>query len=161
MKPCWNLTKEKLERFPICSDCQFRPKEEKILKSFNLEEIEDELEDLLENWTDTLINTFKDPEIKVSIELLTKEQKIMISTLIKNGKFELPINIGLIEAIKELLHGIEKIEISVDELKNIMGNGNPLTLSDVKERFNSFINNKMSSMDEHNIRFVLKQETDK
>ena len=42
-----------------------------------------------------------------------------------------------------------------------MGNGNPLTLNDVRERFNSFINNKMSfSIDEHSIRFVLKQKTD-
>lgn len=160
MKSCWNLTKEKLEGLPICSDCHFNPKEEKIVKSFSLEEIEDELENLLETWTSTLINTFKDPKIKANIELLTKEQKVMISTLIKNKKFELPIDIDLIEAIKELLHGIEKIEITIDELKNVMGNGNPLTLNDVRERFNSFINNKMSSMDEHNTRFVLKQKTD-
>lgn len=160
MKSCWNLTKEKLEGLPICSDCHFNPKEEKIVKPFNLEEMEDELENLLETWTNTLINTLKDPKIKANIELLTKEQKVMIFTLIKNKKFELPIDIGLIEAIKELLHGIEKIEISIDELKNVMGNGNPLTLNDVRERFNSFINNKMSSMDEHNTRFVLKQKTD-
>jgi len=42
-----------------------------------------------------------------------------------------------------------------------MGNGNPLTLNDVRERFDSFINNKMSSMDEHNTLFVSKQEIDK
>ncbi|MEA3314002.1 MAG: DUF6079 family protein, partial [Caldisericota bacterium] len=160
MKTCWNLTKEKLERFPICPDCNFRPKEEKIVKSFNLEEMEEELDNLLETWTGTLINTFNDPKIKSNIELLTKEQKVMISTLIKNKKFELPIDIGLVEAIKELLHGIEKIEITIDELKNVMGNGNPLTLNDIKERFDSFINNKMSSMDVHNTRFVLKQKTD-
>jgi len=123
--------------------------------------MEEELGNLLETWTGTLITTFNDPKIKANIELLTKEQKVMISTLIKNKKFELPIDIGLVEAIKELLHGIEKIEITIDELKNVMGNGNPLTLNDVKERFNSFINNKMSSMDEHNIRFVLKYKIDK
>jgi len=161
MKTCWNLTKEKLEGLPICSDCEFKPKEEKFIKPFNLEELEDELNNLLETWTSILITTFKNPKIKKNINLLTEGQKGMVSTLIKGNMFELPIDISLIETIKELFHGIEKIEISIDELKNLMGNGNPLTLNDVKERFDSFINNKMSSMDEHNTRFVLKQKTDK
>lgn len=160
VKTCWNLNKEKLESFPICSECHFRPTEERIIKPFNIENIEDEMEKLLDSWTDTIVKTFEDQEIKANIELLTKKQRNMISTLIKDGKFDLPIDKDLVNIIKELFQGIEKVEISVDELKNVMGNGNPLTFDDVRERFVSFINNKISAVDENRMRFVLKHEID-
>ena len=75
-----------------------------------------ELEALLANWTETLLTNFNDPEIKINIEYVREEHKSLIEEFITRKEISLPVNLKFIDAINELLQGIEKISISMNEL---------------------------------------------
>jgi hypothetical protein len=126
------------------------------MPSQTLDEFEDDIEDLLEQWTTTLINTFNDPELKQNIELLNKEQQLLVRSLLERGEFSLPIDVKLIQAIKELLEGIERVEISTDEVLQVMGNGNPLTVEELQERLNTLIKSRVGNKPANRVRIMLK-----
>ena len=115
-----------------------------------------DIEDLLDQWTTTLINTFNDPELKQNIELLNKEQQLLVRSLLERGEFSLPIDVKLIQAIKELLEGIERVEISTDEVLQVMGNGNPLTVEELQERLNTLIKSRVGNKPANRVRIMLK-----
>jgi hypothetical protein len=126
------------------------------MPSQTLDEFEDDIEDLLDQWTTTLINTFNDPELKQNIELLNKEQQLLVRSLLERGEFSLPIDVKLIQAIKELLEGIERVEISTDEVLQVMGNGNPLTVEELQERLNTLIKSRVGNKPANRVRIMLK-----
>lgn len=155
MKSCWQLTKEKLEHTPICQNCKFRPKDEPAVQHYKLDEMEDEIGELLQTWIETLLINFNDPEIKKNITLLRHEHMELIEVFIKKQKLELPINIKLIDAINELLQGIEKVSFSISDLEEMMSNGNPLTVDELKRRFDKLVKKKVGAQPKSNIRILL------
>ena len=140
-KACWTLTKEKLEHSPICTNvnCRYRPKDESFVQNKTLEQLDEELEAILVNWTETLLTNFNDPDIKDNLEYLREEHKSLIEEFIARKEISLPVNLKLIDAINELLQGIEKVSISVHDLEQMMNNGNPLTVDELKRRFDTII----------------------
>jgi hypothetical protein len=156
LRACWSLTRETLEQTPYCANCRFEPKSGSTVPSQTLDEFEDDMEDLLDQWTTTLINTFNDPELKQNIELLNKEQQLLVRSLLERGEFSLPIDVKLIQAIKELLEGIERVEISTDEVLRMMGNGNPLTVEELQERLNTLIKRRVGNKPANRVRIMLK-----
>ena len=156
LRACWSLTKETLEQTPYCANCRFEPKSGSTVPSQTLDEFEDDIEDLLEQWTTTLINTFNDPELKQNIELLNKEQQLLVRSLLESEEFSLPIDVKLIQAIKELLEGIERVEISTDEVLQVMGNGNPLTVEELQDRLNTLIKRRVGNKPTNRVRIMLK-----
>ena len=154
-KACWNLTKEKLEHSPICTDCRYRPKDESFVQSKTLEELDQDLEALLINWTETLLTNFNDSEIKSNIKYLREEHKLLIEEFISRKEISLPVNLKLIDAINELLQGIEKVSISVNDLELMMNNGNPLTIDELKRRFDLLLREKVGAHPKGNVRVLL------
>jgi hypothetical protein len=117
-----------------------------------------DIEDLLDQWTTTLINTFNDPELKQNIELLNKEQQLLVRSLLERGEFSLPIDVKLIQAIKELLEGIERVEISTDEVLQVMGNGNPLTVEALRSNLERLVRSKVGVTPTSKVRIMLKNK---
>ncbi|MBB6451617.1 hypothetical protein HNQ94_000038 [Salirhabdus euzebyi] len=153
---CWSLTKETLENNPICPNCKFRPKDDhKILNT--LEDLEDQLGELLNSWTESLLTNFNDPEVQQSISLLSSSQQTLINEFIEQGNFSLPIDVQLIQTIKELLQGIEKVEISFNDLEKMLANGSPLTVDEVRSRFESMLKNKIGNSNTNRVRMMLRK----
>ena len=117
-----------------------------------------DIEDLVDQWTTTLINTFNDPELKQNIELLNKEQQLLVRSLLERGEFSLPIDVKLIQAIKELLEGIERVEISTDEVLQVMGNGNPLTVEALRSNLERLVRSKVGVTPTSKVRIMLKNK---
>ena len=155
LKPCWQLTRNDLEHSPLCPHCKLRPKDEQHVQYTSLEELENQLQDLLDSWTETLLTNFKDPEIKQNISLLKPEQQQLIGAFINHGEFSLPLNVQLIQAIQELLQGIEKIELTIDDLVEMMAGGNPLTVEDLRRRFENMMTERIGASTTKNIRIML------
>jgi hypothetical protein len=156
LRACWSLTRETLEQTPYCANCRFEPKSGTSMPSRTLDEFEDDIEDLLEQWTTTLLSTFNDPELKQNIELLNNEQQLLVRSLLESEEFSLPIDVKLIQAIKELLEGIERVEISTDEVLQMMGNGNPLTVEELQDRLNTLIKRRVGNKPINRVRIMLK-----
>lgn len=158
LKTCWSLTKADLEQQPICPHCKLRPKDEPFVQHVKLDELEDELQDLFDNWTHLILTNLIEPEVKENITLLKLEQQQLINELLETKEFVLPIDVKLIQTIKELLQGIERVEITMDKLARMMGNGSPLTLDELRYRFEQLIREEIGIQPTNRVRVVLGQK---
>lgn len=154
---CWSLTKEVLEQKPFCPNCRYNPKDEAGKPTQAIDDFEDEIQGLLDQWTATLVTTLDDPELKANIELLAPEQQGLIKTLLEDKEFSLPIDGKLIQAINELLEGIERVELSMNEVLQMVGNGNPLTVEELRQRIDTLIRSRVGEKPTNRVRFMLKK----
>src|SRR5699024_4158071 len=157
LQPCWNLTKEDLQQKPICPHCHFRPKDEKLNYNTSLESLDENLDELLNDWTESLIANLNDDEVRKSISLLNEDEKQIINELLDKGELTLPIDVKLIQNIKELFQGIEKVEVSISDLKETFANGSPLTINEVRNRFEQMLREQVGDSSSNRIRIMLQQ----
>lgn len=155
LKTCWSLTKAELENQSFCPQCKFRPKDENNVKTDSLGLYEDQLQDMLDSWTVSLLDIFKDAKVKEDILLLSQDQQNLLNGFLDKREFALPIDPKLVDAIKSLLQGIERIKISIDEIKELMGNGSPMTVEDIRFRIEKMIKEKVGSQQTNKVRIML------
>jgi hypothetical protein len=158
LKVCWKLNKTELEHTPYCIYCKYRPKDEAYIQPVSLAQLDKELSDLLEEWSNTLRTTLNDPAIADSISLLTAKQQELIRQFQTSGELELPIDVRLVDTIRELLDGIHKVEIPLQRLIDMAGDGNPLTVDELRERFERLIREEVGNQPTSSIRIMLKKE---
>jgi hypothetical protein len=152
------LTKDDLRQQSVCPHCKFRPKDEQHVHLQSLEELEEQVQALLDNWTSILLGYFNDPEVKENINLLKPEQQRLINELLNKKEFELPIDLQLIHAIKELLQGIEKVQITMEGLMKALGNGNPITVEEARRGFERLLSNSIGSQPTNRVRIMLENK---
>jgi hypothetical protein len=157
LKTCYQLKREELQHSATCPHCKFRPKEEDALNTFKLESLEDELGEILNKWTETIQDNIKDSNIEQNINLLKEEQQQLVRQFIQHQSFDFPIDVRLVQAINDLLKGINKVEITMDQIMNMMANGNPLTLEELRKRFETMIQITIGNQPINRIRVMLKK----
>ncbi|GAE27480.1 exonuclease SbcC [Halalkalibacter wakoensis JCM 9140] len=157
LKTCYRLTREALQHSPICPYCKFNPREEGVVQHLSLEQLEDRLGELLNGWTETLLTNLNDPVVKESILLLTSEQQELIKKFVKDGHFTLPVDIRLLEIINDLLKGIHKEIVDIDQMVKMMGDGNPLTVNEVKKNFEMMLNALVGNNPTNRVRIMVKK----
>ncbi|GAB7386953.1 DUF6079 family protein [Bacillaceae bacterium] len=158
LKVCWKLNKADLEHTPLCSHCKYRPKEEAYTQTVSLTQLDMELTDLLAEWTDTLLATLNDPEFRESISLLAPQQQDLLRQFQRQGKFAFPIDLRLIETLQELMEGIHKVELPLQKLVEMAGDGNPLTVEELRERFERLLREEIGTQPAKRVRIMLKKE---
>ena len=157
LKFCWNLKKDDLEHAVICPHCRYRPKDEPYIQQVSISKLNEELEELLTSWTETVISTLNDAEIKESITLLNAEQRQLIEQFVQDGKFSSPVDLKLVQTLKDLFEGIRKVELSVDQLVQMAGNGHPLTVDELRSRFEEMIRNHIGTGHGNRVRILLRK----
>ena len=157
LKACYQLTREQLEHQQICPHCKFNPNDELMVQRYSLEQLEERLDDLLNTWTETLLTNFNDSMVQEGISLLSEEQRQLVQEFINKKQFDLPINIGLLEIINDLLKGIHKEEIDVEQLVKMMGDGNPLTISEARKNFEMLMKAIVGNNQPERVRIVVKK----
>src|SRR5690606_4438415 len=157
LKACYQLTREQLEHQQICPHCKFNPNDESMVQRYSLEQLEERLDDLLNTWTETLLTNFNDPMVQEGISLLREDQRQLVNDFINKKQFDLPINIDLLEIINDLLKGIHKEEIDVEQLIKMMGDGNPLTISEARRNFEMLMKAIVGNNQPERVRFIVKK----
>ncbi|WP_044640701.1 DUF6079 family protein [Risungbinella massiliensis] len=154
---CYQLTRDKLDHNVQCPFCKFRPANDTMPKT-TLDELEDELQTLLDQWTQLLVNNIETEEMKENIELLSPEQQDLVHMFLSQKALDLPVDSRFLQAIKELLQGIDRVQIPVDHVIQMMGDGAPLTLAELRKRFDQLITAYVGSQPKTNVRIMLDKE---
>lgn len=157
LKTCFHVSEDSLQHTPMCSECKFRPIEIATNEKALLKKMQDDLPVMLTNWTETLLTNFNDSAVKENIALLKPEQQQLVNELITNQAFTLPLDIRLIQAINDLLKGINKIELSISDFENMMANGHPLTVEELRKRFDELITKTVGTTPTNQVRLMLKK----
>ncbi|MFD2759749.1 DUF6079 family protein [Lentibacillus juripiscarius] len=157
LRVCYHLTTDKLQHSPECQECHFNPREEQLKQKPSLSELEEELQGLLDTWTETLLTNFNDPVVKESIDLLEEKEKQLINDFVDKQAFTLPIPINLINAINKVLKGIHQEQVELEQVKKMFGDGNPITVKEARENVDKLLRALVGNNDQDRVRVTVKK----
>ena len=89
LRSCLNFTEQHLQTSPVCPHCNFKPEAEPIKtpEGMLLTNLEDELDALVESWTQILLTNLEDPTIKENLNLLKLNPRKLVDGFLKK-RFE-------------------------------------------------------------------------
>lgn len=157
MRSCSNLTEMALQTETICGSCRYTPSREHThgVAADILRAIDSQLDDMLEEWTKSILNSLEDPVTKENLELLQPDEKTAIQTFIAGEEFVLPIDLQLVKTLKQVMGGLLKVAINVRELETALQNGGPAKADELQQRFASYIEKVTHGKDLSKTRIVL------
>ena len=159
LKSCSTLDEPTLMAAVVCPHCQFRPAAEQldlIPAVKRLHKLDDDLDQLIDNWQKTLLDNLEDPFTQDSLGLLPSVSKKLIDSFLSSRKLPDPMTTEFANAVQEALSGLEKIVINGDEIKQaLLQGGSPATPDDLRKRFDTFMNERCKGKDSSKLRFVI------
>lgn len=159
LKSCASLVESELSASPVCPHCGFRPANEQgdLLPAANvLKQLDDELDRLIDGWTQTLLDNLDDPIIQENFDLLKPAARSLVDGFIASKTLPDPVTPDFVAAIQEALSGLEKINVSSEDIRQaLLQGGSPATPEDLRKRFEYFLNDRCKGKDTTKLRFVV------
>ncbi len=160
MKTCFGLTEHDLNDTVECPHCGFRPAAESIpAPAANvLSALDDELDAILADWTETLLTNLDDPTIKDQLALLRPEQRETIHGFIASRTLPDEPGRDFIAALSDALSGLTKVTVTTAELRAaLLSAGSPATIDDLKASFTAYVDQQARGHEPAKVRIVLEQ----
>jgi len=161
LQVCYELTTSDLERNHICTKCKFTLSDDNPVVSGKLDTIEDNLEKLLEEWTNTLLSTLDDPLIMANKSLLNKEQQNLIDKFMQERTLPDTVDTFFTSTFNTLFDRLDKVTIDIWELMSTIQNLGPSTVYELKNKLSSFIDEKVQGKDLEKVRIIITSDSDK
>lgn len=158
VQTCFTLVKDDLEASAICPHCNFRPQEESqgVSGVSVLDQIDQQLDGLLENWTKTLLDNLDDPTARKSIKLLPEAQKVAVDAFLKAKKLPEKISNDLVQGMQQSLSGLVAIPVKPAELIDALSDGGaPSTVEQIQTRFEEFVAKITRGKEPSKVRLVI------
>ncbi len=162
MKTCYQLSASELDSTPSCPHCEYRPSDESLpaaAPAKRLEQIDDRLDRLVEEWTKTLLDNLDDPTIKGNVELIASaEGKKAVEQFRKARKLSDAVESAFVKALQEVFSGLEKVLLTDAAIRAALSKGGlPCTLNDARERIEQYLKDATTGKDPSRVRIVLEE----
>jgi hypothetical protein len=159
-KSCFNLTDLDLEKSPVCPHCGFKPSVDSVPGAVTgakaLEQMDLELDTKIQAWTTTLLSNLEDPITRKNFELIEQAELKAIQSFINAKELPEVIENNLVHALKNVLQGLIKVPVNVDNLKSaLQAGGAPATPDEIKRRFADFVDQLTRGKEQAKVRIVL------
>ena len=158
LRSCFALLQKDLDATPICSHCGFKPSMETktTLSTGIIDRFDDQLDNLVESWTTILFSNLEDPITQSNIDLLKVEDRKRLDAFIKTGQLPSPLDSNFVHALKEVLSGLVKVPLDFSDLQTaLQANTGPGTPTEIKKRFEDYIDNLTKGKDPAKVRIVM------
>ena len=159
LKSCASLVDSELSASPVCPHCNFRPANEQgdMLPAANvLKQLDDELDQLLDGWVQTLLDNLEDPIIQSNFELLKEGSRRIVTGFVDTKSLPDPVTPEFINAVQEALSGLDKVVVSGGDIRQaLLQGGSPATPEDLRKRFEAFLTDRCKGKDTTKLRFVV------
>jgi len=158
LKSCFAVTEHDLEAAPVCIHCNFKPAVEPPSDGApeQLDTLATELNQLVDGWTQTLLSNLDDPTTKANLTLLKQEPRKLIDSFIKERKLKTDLDQEFIHALQEVLSGLTKVSVKLNDLRTaLLSGGSPVTTSEMKKRFEEFLDQVTKGKEPAKVRIVL------
>jgi len=159
LKAAGSLSEKDLLVDPVPNNSDFRPINEdlSISASAKLNNLEDQLDQMINSWTDTLLDNLEDPITKDSLGLLNKQDGALVNTFITNRSLPTPVEEDFVKALRQVLQGLVPIEVSKEEVQDaLFAQGSAATVEQIKQRLDQYLSDKCKGQDVNKVRIVLK-----
>ena len=158
VRSCFGLTEQDLAAAAECPHCRFRPATESTpaRAGVMLSNLDDELDTVLCDWTQTLLNNLDDPIVREQLTLLDTDQRRLVSAFIESRTLPDDLNHGFVHGVRTLLSGLAKVVITTEDLRAaLLSGGSPATIDEMTTRFGAYLSDQAKSQDRERVRIVL------
>ncbi len=158
LKSCFGLTEDELEQAPVCPHCHFRPVAESQSTDSRqmLDRMDEQLDQMLESWTCTILENLEDPTTQVNLDLLKPDERAAIDEFVQSRELPERLENSVVQALKEVLSGLTRVSVTGDELiKALQASSGPATPAEMKKRFDEFVDRLSKGKDPAKVRIVL------
>lgn len=158
IKVCYELTPEELKSTHICQHCRYHL-DDKVKNVYGvLDNLEIRIDDLLAEWTKTLLDTISDPIVASQKKFLSAEQQQAIDEFIASGTLPKRVDDFFVKAINALLKGFEPVVIDTDDLMAKLEQMPPMDETSFKTKVNELISSYTKGKDAGKLRIVVKRK---
>jgi hypothetical protein len=158
IKVCYELTPEELKSTHICPHCRYHL-DDKVKNVYGvLDNLEIRIDDLLAEWTKTLLDTISDPIVASQKKFLSAEQQQAIDDFIASGTLPKRVDDFFVKAINALLKGFEPVVIDTDDLMAKLEQMPPMGEASFKAKVNELISSYTKGKDAGKLRIVVKRK---
>ncbi len=156
LKTCFSLIEDDINMSPLCPHCGYTPDEDEQPVFGVVEAIEKSMEELFFQWEKIVLEILEDEKVRENIALLDKPQRQALEGIAKNQRLPDKIDSQLVSTINMLMKGLDKVEITAEDLVKAIFKGGPVTVADMKQRLNDYIDEMVKGMDVNRVRIMLK-----
>ena len=158
--PCTGCTDDELLKnsFSLCPHCRFNPGDyvgqDAALDVLTL--CEQDVDQLHKAWTNQLLAELQDPSVLASLNALKLEERKLVDSFIAAKSVPADITDPFINAINTVLSGLKRKVVKAQEFaKQVVGDGTPLKLVEVREKFDAWLKTQIGNDDQNTVRLVL------
>lgn len=158
LKSCFSLTEQEIDASPVCADCNYKPGDESVTTAASslLAGMDDELDKMVENWTAALLTDLQDPTTQENLSLLKSGPREIVKSFMKDRKLSHDPSQDFIHALQEVLSGLKGVTVKTTELREaLLSGGSPVTLAEMKKRFEEFLDQLTKGKEPGKVRIVL------
>lgn len=158
LKVCYELTPEELKSSHICPHCRYHLNDKVKNVYGQLDNIEIRIEDLMAEWTKTLLDTISDPIVASQKSFLSAEQQSAIDEFINTGVLPKRVDDFFVKAINALLKGFEPVVIDTDDFMAKLEQMPPMDEDSFKAKITELISAYTKGKDASKLRIVVKRK---
>lgn len=156
LKVCYELTPTELKSSHICPHCHYSLGDKAANVAGQLDNIEIRIDELVEEWQQTLLDTISDPIVASQKEYLNAEQQKVIDEFITTASLPKRVDDFFIKAIKALLKGFEPVVIDAKDLMDKLMKLPPMDETAFKQKLNELVAEYTKGKDEGKLRIIVK-----
>jgi len=147
-----NVTKPRIKEEPYHD---FNPREYYGKTNFTIQDLEEQLNTILNNWITAMRSVFKDPSVQGNLEILKPDEKKLIEDF-RDGKIEISLENAnqLRNLITQLAQGIDKVIVNLEDLRKKFSR--PFTPDEAIEALSQYINELCIAKERKKVRIILK-----
>lgn len=163
LKTCSSLIESDLATSPRCEHCHFTPRNEQLAFSSPasaLSMLDQKLDTMLSAWTKRIRAELEDPVARQEgLQMVSDKQRPRVEAFANGDELPEPLDAEFIAALREALSDLLKVEITVEKLRNaLLDGGSPVTVDDMKRRFEQLLAENVKGRDTAKVRFVIVNE---
>ncbi|MGX0587638.1 DUF6079 family protein, partial [Sphingomonas sanguinis] len=161
LKTCSGLVESELAARATCPHCSFTPKADQLPltapASSVLATLDDKLDALLKAWTTRLREELDDPiTLAEGLQLVDAKVRDRIKAFAAGGDLPEPLDGEIVAGIRDALSDLAKVEITSADLRAALtSGGSPVTVDDIRKRFEKLLVDELKGKDEAKVRFVI------
>jgi hypothetical protein len=159
LQSCPGCSANDLQQRYNCPNCNYVPAIEKADKPAAelLATLKIDFNNLHKRWISGLIDNLKGEEPQANITMLKPVDRKTIEDFIKSGSLPEQITQNFISALKDALHGLEKVEITEEDLLLALSQPSmPCTMEEFQRRFQQFVSEVTKDKDLPKVRIQIK-----
>ena len=156
LKVCYELTPTELKISHICPHCHYNIGDRVSNVAGRLDNLETRIDDLVKEWTQTLLNTISDPIVSSQKGYLNAEQQKAVDDFVSSGTLPKRVDDFFVKAIEALLQGFEPVVINTADLTEQLEQLPPMDEASFKQKLNEIVEAYTQGKDSSKIRIVVK-----